>query len=159
MADPTPTREQALTAVMSVLQGGALTATLLHVENRYKSEVEALREYQKTDGSYETEVLFVGADVQSVEGKTFGEKYSIYKFELRHLYTRQDDLEISRIAKFRAEKIRGLIEGNAAIFRIGSQVPLRTEETCELRGGFVDNDGSRYYESKLTFSVEARRWA
>lgn len=160
MADPTPTLEQTLNAVTTQLYASAPSAVILHYEDRRKSELETLREFQDQAGpDFEVEIVFMDADVESVEGKTYGEKYSIYNITLRHLYTRQDEEEISRIAKHRAEKIRGTIEANASIFRINSQVPLRTPETAELQGRFVDRDDSKYYESIIKFSVEARRWA
>lgn len=159
MADPTPTYDQVVAATMAALATNG-SATVLHFENRKRSELELLREYQSQAGpSYEVELVLVDVDVDSVEGKCFGEKYSIYKVKLRHLYTRQDEEEISRIAKFRAEKLRGLLEGNANVFRIGGQVPLRTPEVVAMRGEFVERDDSRYYESILTFEVEGRRWS
>jgi len=160
MSDPTPTLDQTLNAVATQLAAGGVTATILHFEDRKKSDTETMRDYQDPDDpTFEVELLFMDADVDDAEGKTFGEKYSIYKVTLRHVYTRQDEEEISRIAKFRAEKIRGIIEANTSIFRIGGQVPLRTPETASLSGSFVDREESRYYESMIKFQVEARRWA
>lgn len=159
MSNPTPTIEQAINATLGVLQAGSLSATILPFEDRRKSPLETMREYQKRDGSYETELLFIDAQVDGVEGRTFGEKYAIYNFKLRHLYTIQDEEQISRIGKYRAEQIRNLLEGNASVFRIGSQVPLRTSETVDLQGEFIEVDDSKYYESKISFSVEARKWS
>lgn len=159
MADPTPTYDQVVNAVITALPAASVTATVLHFENRRKSELELLREYQDAAPPYEVELLLIDVNVDGVEGKTNGEVYAIYKVELRHLYTIQDEELISRIAKFRVEKIRSLLEGAAAIFRIGGQVPLRTPETVSVRGGFVEREDSRYYESTLTFEVEGRRWS
>jgi len=160
MADPVPTFDQAMAAVATALSGGSLTATILPFESRYKSELEFLRAYQDPDdATAEVELLIMDADVDSVEGRTHGEMYTIYRFKLRHLYTMQDEEMISRIAKFRVEKIRTLLEGNSNVFRIGGQIPLRTPETVSVAGAFVDREESKYYESILSFEVEARRWA
>jgi hypothetical protein len=160
MADPVPTFDQAMAAVMSALTSSTLSATVLPFENRLKSELELLRAHQDPDDpTAEVELVLVDADPDSVEGRTHGEVYTIYKFQLRHLYTTQDEEMISRIAKFRAEKIRTLLEGNSNVFRIGGQVPLRTPETVTSTGGFVEREESRYYETILRFEVEARRWA
>lgn len=154
----TPTYDEVVNAVMAELRAASLTGVFLHFENRRMSEAELLREYRSAAPDFESEITLIECDVDDIEGKAHGENYSIYKVEVRHLYTRQDEEEISRIAKFRAERIRNAITGNTDIFRIGSQVPLRTAETASLSGRFVDRDDSRYYESVIRFEVEGRRW-
>lgn len=140
------------------LSSASLTATILHFDNRRSSELELLREYRGGAPDYEAEIVLIECDVDEIEGKAHGENYPIYRVELRHLYTKQDEEEISRIAKFRAEQIRAAVAGNSDIFRIGGQVPLRTPETASLSGRFVDREDSRYYESIIRFEVEGRRW-
>jgi hypothetical protein len=158
MATPTPTMDQVLAAVVTALSAASATTTVLHFEDRHKSELETIREY-RDPATFECDVAFVDADPENVEGKTYGEHYVIYRVEVRHLYTCQDEQEISRIAKHRAELMRRAIENNANVFRVGGQVPLRTPETASLKGRFVDREDSRYYESMIEFSVEARQWA
>ena len=155
----TPTFDQVIAATLSALSSASLTGTFLYFENRRSSEVEMLREYRQGAPDYEAEVTLIDCDVDDIEGKAHGENYSIYRVTLRHLFTKQDEESISRIAKFRGERIRNVLTGNEDIFRIAGQVPLRTPETVTLVGTFVEREESKYYENILKFEVEGRRWA
>ena len=156
----TPTQEQVVNAVVSALQTAGV-GTVLHFENRKPSEAELLREYQATTAEYDVDLWLVDCDVRGVAGPAPGERYSVFEVQVRHLCVRRNEDEASRQAKYRVELARTALEGNAAVFHIGSVYPLRngTSETVDARGRFVDREDSRYYDTTLTLEVEARRWA
>lgn len=156
----TPTMDQVVNATTTALLGISGIGSVLHFENRKPSELELIREYQQTTGEYDADIWLIDCDSRQAHGPAPGERYSVYEVTVRYLCVRRNEDEASRQAKSRAEVARNTLEGNSDIFQIGGQYPLRngTQQTVESRGAFVDREGSRYYETKLTFEVEARRW-
>lgn len=155
----TPTQEQVVNAVVSALHTAGV-GTVLHFEHRKPSEAELIREYQATSGEYDLDLWLIDCDARGAAGPAPGERYTVFDVQVRHLCVRRGEDEASRQAKFRVELARTALEGNADVFHIGGQYPLRngTSETVDARGRFVDREGSRYYETTLTLEVEARRW-
>ena len=154
-----PTPEQIINATVSALETAGV-GTILHFENRKTSEAELIREYQAATAEYDLDLWLIDYTVRGVAGPAPGERYSVVEVRIRYLCVRRADEEASRQATFRVELARTALEGNAGIFHIDGQYPLRngTSETVDARGGFVDREGSRYYESVLTFDDETRRW-
>lgn len=158
MSEPTPTLDQAFGAVVTALQGASV-GTVYGYENRLPTEAEMLRELESAATDYAVDLWLVSATVRAQEGPAVGERYSLYRFECRYLCVRRGEEETSLDAHVVAERARTAIEANPAIFQIGGQYPLYTDETVEQEGRFVDRENSRYFETILRFTVEARRWA
>ncbi len=159
MANPTPTIDQVLNAVvaemnsMTPLPEGAV----LYFEGHLPSEAELLRKYRDAVNQ-SADVWLVSADVDSEEGPAPGELYSLYRVRVRYLSVRVDEEEWSRQALFEAERVRTELEANAGVFAIGGQRQLRATEAISVDGAFKDVEGSQVFEANLRFTVEARRW-
>lgn len=160
MAAPVPTLDQVLAATVSELEGlsPALPGPIFHFEDRLPNEWETLRGLVEL-ASGTADVWWIDGQRRPRQGAATDEIYALYDITVRYQCVRADgDEEWSRQARFILERASTEIEGNDAVFSISAQ-PLFTPKTTEHEGGFVSREGSKYWEGKITFTVEARRWS
>jgi hypothetical protein len=153
--------DQVLTAVYDALQAmSPLPGTVYHHETHLQSETRLL-DLNRDATSKESHVWLMDADVEPKQGPANDELYSIYRVKLRYLSVMVlDEEDWARHAKYRAELVRTALENNDNVFAIGGIQPiLDTPKTVDLRGGFVEREGTRYCEILMELTVEARRWS
>lgn len=160
MSAAVPTLDQVLSAVMSELLAlsPALPGPIYHYEDRLPNDWESQRPLiTPAEGSMD--IWWLDAIRRSRQGDATDEVYELYEVTLRYVCVRaNEEEEWSRQARFNLERASTEISGNDAIFAISAQ-PLFTPKTTDHTGGFTTREGTKVWEGRCTFTVEARRWS
>lgn len=162
MADPTPTFDQVIAAVLAEMTAmSPLPGTILHFENHLENEAELIKRYLLSPPQVEAHVWMIsGSQSPDVEGDAVGQVFCTYNVQLRYVSVMTAVDTWSRTALTRAERVRNTLSKNANVFAISGQRQLRTAETVELAGAdFTIIGDQRVYQVTLRLQVEARRWS
>jgi hypothetical protein len=161
MLPPVPTFEQVRDAILAAFNAiPSPPGVMLFAENKLPTDSELMNLY-RDPVTKDVDLWVFSLNVKPKSGPASTEYYSIYNITLRYLCVKMNlpDESWAAIADTGAELVRTAIEGNDSVFAIGGQQPLLgTEKTVGKDGTFNNIDGDRFYETKLTLEVEARRW-
>lgn len=131
---------------------------------RFETRWEDLRTHQDTTTGQLDWVYLDVESTEAIEGPAAGERYQLYNVVAWYYAIRKNVATFKLDADKVAQSIVAKVNGNASIFRIGSQRQLFTAEVMNVRSAaFVDlpdEDGNpeRVYEAQLIMQVEARDW-
>lgn len=161
MATPTPDLETVIDAVVSEMDAIAPDiGDVQGFEHTLDSEVEFIELFQ--DSGFDADIWLVDVtDIPEEEGDAAGEQYALYNLRVRYISVRKDDPAWSKKARLLFEIVRDKLNKNPAIFAIGGQRQLRTPETVSI-GTYTPLNGvedQTVYQTEITFTVEARRFA
>lgn len=163
MAAPTPALETVLAAIKTAMEAIASIGTVRVFDHTLEDDVEFLDEIGLLDADSMDLWIVELEGVSPEEGSAPGEIYEIYNLRIRYWSIRTGDEEWSKGARQKAASVCDALSGNAAVFRIGGQVQLRTPETVAIDSHGPTSiqgpeGGQLVYQTMLSLSVEARRW-
>lgn len=165
MAAAVPTVEQVIDAVHTAVSAIGSIGTVLKADHHLDDDVEFIEVNSYITGGA-LDLWFVDlAGTSPFEGQGVGEAYDRYDIRVRYWSMRTNDPEWSKKARLKAVSVVDALTGNAAVFKIGSQVQLFTDTTVAIQshGPAQIKDAARQagqmiYETVIGLTVEARRW-
>ena len=159
-----PTMDAVIEAVKTRLDTVSGLGTVITSDNPFEEDVDFI-EINSHISSGSMNLFIVSAEAApEFEGPASLEVYSRIQVIVQIWILRTGSATWDKITRDKAEAARDEISGNAAIFRIGGQVPVTgTPETVSLtdhgKGEISGDDGPQMiWKSELKFEVETRRW-
>jgi len=162
VATPTPSLTTVVDAVAAQINTITNIGTVLAFEHTVDDEQskEFVVKYRNvTTGVLDLWLVEV-LDVLEIQGLSSGEFYELYHIQVRYLCVRIGASDWFKQARNQLELVRDKLAKNTAVFRIGGQPQLRTEETVSLGtfGRTPSVNGKPLIQGVLKLTVEARRW-
>lgn len=161
----TPTVEQVIDGVYSVLSGIAGLGTILKRDHTLEDDAEFI-DFGGYISSGTMNLWIIELEgTNQFEGEGNGESYERYGILVRYWSLRTNNADWQKEARIKAMEAVDALRKNAAVFAIGGQVQLFTPETVSLAGpqpaqirDIRRGGGQMVMEGVLRLTVEARAW-